>query len=399
MSHTDPLHSIQDSAGAQFLPYGPSDAGVVVVESFGEFEAEYAAIRRGAGIMESSQRGLVEVAGADRLDFLHRFLTHDTLSLDDGQGRRAFLLNRQGRIEADMVVLQMKDRTLLDVDLFAVAHVTAELNKFLFSEDVQVANASDTYIHLSLHGPNAAPLLDAVAEGSDGDRGTELESLQHGRMVIAGECCLVYRYDETGETGLHLLTPSRGAATIYTALADAVGGLVPGVEGGVRRKLHGRGIGWLAFNTARIEAGTPIYHVDFGPDSLPHETGLIDQAVSFTKGCYVGQEIVARMQNLGHPKRVLTGLRFTDETLPIAGALLFSSGGDTSKPIGAVTSSTLSPMLGNIAIGFAMIRWGKHRTDTTVSVHAEGKQVEGSVQELSFLPKNAGKQKSRETGE
>jgi len=385
MTPTSPLYSIQDSAGAEFLPYGPSDAGVVVVESFGEFEAEYAAIRRGAGIMELPQRGLIEVRGADRLDFLHRFLTHDTLSLDDGQGRRAFLLSRQGRIDADMIVLQNNDRTLLDIDRFAAAHVTAELNKFLFTEDVQVADCSDAFVHLTLHGPHAAPLLGAAATQTDGDRAADLEPLHHRQAVISDQSCVVYRHDETGETGLHLLVPTGSAGAVYTALADASGGLVPEVEGGVRRTIHGRGIGWLAYNTARIEAGTPIYHVDFGPDSLPHETGLLDAAVSFTKGCYVGQEVVARMHNLGHPKRRLVGLRFADETLPIAGSQLFEPTGDTSKTIGALTSSALSPMLGNVAIGFAMIRWGKHQPGTTVSVHAEGTQVEGAVQDLSFL--------------
>ena len=384
MPDSSPLRSIQESAGAAFLPYGPSDAGVEVVESFGEFEAEYAAIRRGAAVMEMPQRSLVEVTGADRLEFLHRFLTHDTVSLGDGEGRRAFLLSRQGRVEADMVVLQNQDRTLLAIDRFQAAHVTAELNNFLFSEDVQLADHGDRIVHITLHGPQAAALIGAAATGTDSDGAAALKSLHHCPVEIAAQRCVVYRLDETGESGLHLLVPSAEAPGVYQALADAAGGLVPDVEGGVRRAIQGRGIGWLAYNTARIEAGTPIFHVDYGPDSLPHETGLLDQAVNFTKGCYVGQEVVARMQNLGHPKRLLVGVRFEDDHLPVAGSPMFEPD-ESRKAIGAVTSSTLSPMLGNVAIGFAMVRWGKHQKGTAVAVHADGNVVEGTVQELTFL--------------
>jgi folate-binding protein YgfZ len=213
----------------------------------------------------------------------------------------------------------------------------------------------------------------------------------HHVLEAAGGKLTACRRDECGTTGVVLWVQQQHAAELYQRLAETVGGLVPDVEAdgsgaGAKRAIRGRGIGHLAYNTARIEAGTPIYHIDFGPDTLPHETGaeLLGQAASFTKGCYLGQEIVARMQNLGHPKRVLCGLRLDDDRLPIAGAQV-TDAGDDNAVIGAVTSSTLSPMRGGNAIAFAMIKWARHQPDTSVKVAAEGELVNATVQSLCSL--------------
>ena len=365
------------------MPYGEGAAGVELVESFGEYEAEYAAIRKGVAIFDAPQRGLVSVRGADRRSFLQAMLTNDVgeQKLGPRAACRAFLLNKQGRIDADMIVAHFDDdRSCLVLDRVDTARVSRELDKYLFTEDVQLEDASETYHHLALHGPQAGQLIEHVADKSV----ALLQPYQCDQVNIAGQSCLLFQRVETASTGLHLLVPAGSAATVYQQLAEAVGGLVPQVEGGSRRDITGRGIGWLAYNTARIEAGTPIYHVDFGPDTLAHETGVLHEAVSFTKGCYLGQEIVARMENLGHPKRTLVALKFADDRLPIAGAQVFDAA-DSAVVIGAVTSSTLSPMLGNTAIALAMIKWGKHRPDTEVKVAAEGELVPAKTQQLASL--------------
>ncbi len=319
-------------------------------------------------------------------------LTHDTNSLTPGQGRQAFLLGKTGRIIADMIILHEAQRTLLDLDLFQAATLPAELEKYIFTEDVQLIDRSAAFAYLALHGPAGATLLEAL--GAAGGAG--LQPLQHQEVTIVGRPCVLYRRDETGSPGLHLIVPHDGALEVYEALAKAVGGLTPLVEGGVVRPIRGRGIGWAAYNTARIEAGTPLFHIDFGPDSLPHETGILNETVSFTKGCYLGQEIVARMQNLGHPKRVLVGLKFVDDSMPIAGAQVMEAPegisdpqghpiANTGKIIGAITSSTVSPLLGGVAIAFATVKWGMHQPGTMVAVPAEGRMAPGKVQILSFL--------------
>ena len=365
------------------MPYGPGDDGVELVESFGEYEAEYAAIRKGVAIFDAPQRGLVTVRGSDRRAFLQAMLTNDVgeQKLGPREACRAFLLNKQGRIEADMIVAHFDDdASCLVLDRVDAGRVSQELDKYLFTEDVQLEDASETHHHLALHGPQAAKLIERVAGKSVAD----LQPYQCDQVTITGRPCLLFRRDETASPGLHLLVPAAVAVDVYQQLAQAVGGLTPQVEGGTRRDITGRGIGWLAYNTARIEAAAPIYHVDFGPDTLAHETGVLHDAVSFTKGCYLGQEIVAGMENLGHPKRVLVALKFTDDRLPIAGAQVFDAR-DTAVEIGAVTSSTLSPMLGNTAIALAMLKWGRHQPDTQVKVAAEGELVPAATGPLVSL--------------
>ncbi len=255
---------------------------------------------------------------------------------------------------------------------------------------------------------------------------TPLEPMQHATVVIDGANGVVYRRDVTGSLGLHLLLPSEAAGGVFARMAEAVGGLVPDVdkarsefrvpsselkdtesskfqvpgskseavvpltwnmEHGTWNSpaVRGRGIGWVAFNTARIEAGTPLYHIDFGPDSLPGETGLLEDAVSFTKGCYLGQEIVARMKHLGHPKKIIVGLKCEDDRLPIAGSQIHEADAPGGTIIGGITSSTLPPLLGGSAIALASMKWAKHHVGTIVSTPAEGAFVKATVCALPFV--------------
>lgn len=380
----NPLHDIQEKAGATFVPAG---GGVEVIDTFGPYEAEYAVIRKGVGVLHLPQRGVVEVTGGDRLDFLHRMLTHDMRSLTPGQARRAFLLGKTGRIEADMVVVHDESRTLLELDRADAPAVAGNLTQYLFTEDVALRDASDEFARLSLHGPAAAALLGAVGAPAT------LDPWRAAGVTIRGAACGVFRRDETGAPGLHLLVPAAALAEVYAALCEPMGGVAPAIEGGGagRHPVRGRAIGWAAYNTARIEAGSPLFHIDFGPDSLPHETGLVPEAVSFTKGCYLGQEIVARMHNLGHPKRVLVGLRFADDRMPLGGTQVLEQPAEgqpasSGAVIGAVTSATLAPMLGGVAVAFAVLKWGKHRKGLTHNVPAEGTLVPATVTELRMIP-------------
>ena len=387
VSVLNPLHHRHEQLEAGFIPYGvdkPERTCVQIVDTFGQYEAEYAAIRKSVGLIDLPHRGLVRVTGRDRTDFLHRLLTNDTKGLAAGQGCRGFLLGKKGRIEADVTVLHSEEQTLLELDATDAASVVEGLDKYVFSEDVALVAIDNAYVHLALHGPGTVTILcDATGNPID-----TLKALNHQRVTIAGSKCAIFRFDDTGSPGLHLLVPVDDAVAVYDHLLNLL------------QNNGGWAIGWSAYNTARIEAGTPIYHIDFGPDSLPHETGLLDQTVSFTKGCYVGQEIVARMNNLGHPKRVLTGLRFEDDHLPIAGTEVFKSQKkeiatptddsehrttDSDTVVGAITSSCISPMLGNTAIALAVLRWDTRKHGTKVFVPAEGRVVPATVCALPFL--------------
>jgi len=227
----------------------------------------------------------------------------------------------------------------------------------------------------------------------------------HHVLTMVGRKVTATQHATCGVPGFRLFLPRDVEAELFALLMGAMGydaqaEAEPDADYAAQRRegLRGRPVGWLAYNTARIEAGSALFHIDFGTDSLPAETGLLDEAVSFTKGCYLGQEVVARMKSLGHPKKVLVGLSFEAEQLPVAGTQVFnvvvppteSSDEDGAtqqgaavqadgKIIGGITSSTLSPMRGQRAIALAMMAWGQHQPGTQVAVAAEGEVIAGQV--------------------
>jgi len=410
MSQTPTLHDIQSRAGAEFIGYGPDEAEAVeVAQGFGQYEAEYAAIRQRVGLMHLPHRAVLRLTGDDRQDFLHRMLTQDITGLKGGATVRAFQLNQKGRIMADILVHHGDIDTWLEMDRFDLPAVKAQYDSHLFADDVVIEDWADQWTSFALHGPSSVDLLRELSE-EDPQRPADLPGTHHV-LTLAGVKVTVYRRDTSGVVGLGLWVPKAQAAEVYQALLSASGyerdqpdpqtDPKAAAEFAQRRRasLRGRPIGWEAYNTARIEAGSPIFHIDFGHDSLPGETGVLDGAVSFTKGCYLGQEIVARMKSLGHPKRILVGLRVEGDGLPIAGSQVAeatadgaetpSESGATNQVIGGVTSSAFSPLLSH-AVVFAVMKWGKHTPGTEVRVLAEGGLVKASVQGLGFLERGSG---------
>lgn len=362
MANPSPLTEQFDQADAQIIPLGESGA---VVALHDVLEVEYAAVRKASGLMDSPQRAVVTLTGGDRLDFLHRMLTNDVASMKPGRVRRAFLLTAKGRIIADMFVLHADDATHLDVDVFTVGALVDELNNLLFGEDVQVDDRRENWHRLSLHGPKAQAIIDAGSAAS----ATPFEPGEYREITVGKIGVFAYRQDECGETGLHLWGPTEHVGPLWQALTELGEGL------GMRP------LGWMAYNTARIEAGSPLFMVDFDSNALPGETGLLDQAVNFTKGCYRGQEIVARLKDVGHPAQTLVGFIVEDDKLPVAGTPVYAEA--QGEPIGAVTSSTIAPMRGGRAIGFAMVKWAYREVGTTLYTPAEGTTIEIKVQPLS----------------
>jgi folate-binding protein YgfZ len=384
------LQALQLKAGAEWVRYGQNEAAVEIADTFGAYEAEYAAVRGRVGIMHLPQRGVLRLSGKDVKDFLHRLTTQDINGMAAGETRRGFQLNVKGRIVADMLIHHDDADTWLDTYRCDIAELAKVLDMRLFAEDVKMQDVSGKYELFALHGPAATALIEKLGGEPLDEPGT------HHMMQLAGATASVYRHDICGSPGYGVWCEAEYAAPLYQAMLDAAGYDADAPDPQVdphaaadaaakrRDTLRGRPIGWAAFNTARIEAGSPLFHVDFGADCLPHETSLLDETTSFTKGCYIGQEIVARMQNLGHPKRLLVGLRFDDARLPVAGSQVFDHE-DRGTVIGAITSSTISPMRGHTAIAIAMIKWGKHRPNTKVVVPAEGQMVEAAVRGLRSM--------------
>ncbi|NOG52973.1 MAG: aminomethyl transferase family protein [Planctomycetes bacterium] len=389
MAYPSPLRKLQEQAEAAFLQYGNDprpDEGAHPVElaaTYGEIEAEYASMRKAVGLLDLCHRATIEVTGTERHDFLNRMVTNQISADTPGRATRAFWLNRQGRIQADLMVLDVPDRLLLDVDIHQVESAVRTLNEFLFAEDCHIADVTQSLCHLGLCGPGAAALLDETMPSSSDskDASPAAADMKPGQIALRqspgrAQPIILERRDTVGDVGFRLLVHPQDVMQIHETIVEA------GLNAGLRT------VGWLAYNIARIEGGTPLFNVDFGPDTLPHETGILDQAVSFTKGCYLGQEVVARIQSQGKPKRVLRGLKLEGQHMPITGSYVWNVDDPNADPIGIVTSSTPSPMLGDTVIAYAMLKTsGGDAIDSTVYVQAEGQVSKARVSPLTFWPR------------
>jgi len=379
-----PLHSIHTQHEAFFLPYGSAETVSQVVECFGDLDMEYASIRKGCVIFDASHMGTMIVTGSERGDFLNNMLTNKVDDLATGSGIRTFWLNKKGRIEADIRIAQREDKMFFMLDRHLCAQTAKTLNDFIFAEDAEVLDASEQYHRLHIHGPTSCKLV-ALASESDVSALDSLDELCNIEIAIAGIKVLIQRDDLTGEVGLDLCIPTDGVAAVYDrllAVADE------------HESLKARAGGWLAINAARIEAGRPLYHIDFTDDHLPIESGVFDSRVSLTKGCYLGQEVVARMHARKACAKHIVAIKLNDERItaenqeihqPTGGSQIFEPGKEGETPIGNVTSSTISPMLGAIPVCFAMVKEKFTAKDTVLSVSAEGILAPCTVQESLVL--------------
>ncbi len=398
VSRRSPLLDLHRQAEGLLSPYGSAPderSTVLLVEAFDRVQIEYASIRSACAVFDQPHRATLVVRGPERLDFLNRMLTQELKGFAPFTMRRSFWLNRKGRIDADLRLINLPDRLLIDVDVHAAERARAGLESFIISEDCSLTDETEQWHRLSLHGPGAAALLAGMAEPGGGLSGVPVGDIQPGQVSIvriAGVEVIVDRQDTTGEIGLELLVPAQDALGVYEALSGPRSASSPDSQAATARLA--RRVGWHALNIARIEAGTPLYLVDFGPDSLPHETGneTLNDRVSFKKGCYLGQEVVARMNALGHPKQRLVGLRIdADVRAPeplqaVTGAPVLASAEPGAAPIGAVTSSCVSPMLSQAHVAFAMVKWAHAKDGEQLSVQAGNHVLRATTREsLRFI--------------
>jgi tRNA-modifying protein YgfZ len=367
-----PLHAKFAGSDALLIPYGLGADTVDVVGAFEEVGIEYAAIRKGCVLFDMPHVGTVEVRGSERLAFLNSMITQRVIDLEADLSRRSFWLNRKGRIEADIRLCGREGRVLLSLDRHLAGPTAESLGGFVFSEDAEVVDISSESHRMSLHGVAALAVL-AAASGSE-----EAASLEPGRnmaLQIAGVDVIADREDLTGDPGVELCMPTEHARGVYEELlrlrADA-SSVKPA--------------GWFALNTARIEAGQPMFNTDFAGDNLPMETGVIGSRVDFKKGCYLGQEVVARMDARKVRKRGLVALRVMpgqdgQAALPSQGDRVYAADDVGGSVIGSVTSSTLAPMVSGASVAFAMLRDQETKPGTEVVLSAEGKPARAVVQD------------------
>jgi folate-binding protein YgfZ len=285
----------------------------------------YTAARNRAAMIDRSDRAMIVVSGSDRASYLHGLLTNDITSLTSGTGCYAAYLTPQGRMISDLWVYELGDLILLAMPRTAKGTILAKLDQFIFSEDVKLGDVSETFVGTAVVGPAAADALASVLPGTPSEA---LQALaEHGnlRASFDGQPAIVVRVTDTGEPGFDVVVERESAASFQAAL---------GRNGVIA-------VDAATADTLRIEAGIPKFHRDMDEDTIPLEAGIESRAISMTKGCYVGQEVIVRVLHRGHGRvaRRLVGLVLEGRQLPADGAAVSSDDRDA----GRITSAAFSP--------------------------------------------------------
>jgi folate-binding protein YgfZ len=287
--------------------------------------AAYDAARHRAAFLDRSHRGRIVVSGSERASYLQGLLTNDIVALKTGQGCYAAYLTAQGRMIADLDVYELGDVLLLAMGGGVKDAVMAKLDQFIFSEDVQLGDVSGTFAQIAIVGPEAPAVVASIVRDLSRDALRGMTEHGNARAEWAGGAAIVTAIADTGEPGFDLYVERPQSTALKVALAAA--GAIELDE--------------ATAEAVRIEAGVPLFGRDMDQETIPLEAGIESRAISFSKGCYVGQEVIIRVLHRGHGRvaRKLVGLTLDGDEIPAPGAAVRS--GD--REIGSVTSSTSSP--------------------------------------------------------
>jgi folate-binding protein YgfZ len=300
--------------GAEFEDF----FGVEVPSSYGNVEQEYWAIRKSAAIRDVSFFGKVRITGKDAQNFLHRMISNDVQSLQPGKGVWSLFLDIKGHVQGDFKLYRLPDFMMMILQRHALEKVVKGLDRYVISEQLKMVDVSDEFGLFQIFGPNAATVLQ-----SKGVQSLPADELAFQSASINGVETQIIRMG----TGYSILVPAASAVDLLNFMD-----LQP--------------IGQRAFNIFRVETGLPVLGIDFDDTNLPQESRL-DKAISFNKGCYLGQEVIARLDAQGHVNKILMGLESDSELKPNQ-KLYFAE-----KEVGRITSVAYSPLKKlNVALGY-----------------------------------------------
>lgn len=309
----------------------------------------YHAARYGAAVAGMDGFGVLKLSGSERASWLQGMVTNDVQKLGPGRGCYAAHLTPQGKIVAHMHVLAGEDALWLSMEQTALPKLQQAFDKLLITEDVQIEDCSGQIAILALTGPRSVAAIEAWVSGPVNLEGMySHERFEEGRVVIT---------DLGYELWVSRAQEDDAAQTLVQAGATAIDN--------------------DAWNVLRVEAGVPLYGVDIDETTTMPEIG--EKGISYNKGCYIGQEVVARVKYLGHVNRRFVGLVLSGNEVPHAKAPIYRG----AKEVGAVTSSVLSPGLDRvIALGF--VGRNSYEAGTEVEIAGEGKRFPAQVVDLPF---------------
>ncbi len=344
-------------------------AGREVPLHYGSPEEEARRARRGVAVADLSHRPKIEVTGPDAAEFLHNLLACDVKAVAPGAGCYGAFLSPQGKMVADLHLWRTDEGFLLDTEPEA-AGLADRFRPFIMNSKVEVAPL--LLGHLHLFGPRAVELLSRLGAGAPA------KEHAHFPAAVAGAKARVVRISRYGVEGFDLLLSPAGLEGAWEGF----------------RRAGAQPTGWAALEALRVEAGVPRFGAEMDSETFPQEARIEERAVSFTKGCYPGQETMARLKNRGRVNRLLAGL-LLDGPAP-AGAKLLLEGGHNQRPetlggvsggqeAGRVTTSCVSPALGRPA-ALAMVRAEVANAGTALRV--EGGPA-ATVADLPLVPARA----------
>jgi len=316
---------------------------------YGDPLAEFEAGRNGAALFDVSDRTQIELTGGDRAAFLHNFCTNDVNRLQPGDGCEAFVTSVKGRVLGHIFVFAEENSLWIESAADAEAPLLAHLDRYLITEDVELHGRTEEFGELFVTGPQAEAVLKEA--GLPGDRKSS------GTHAIVSQwrdiaSLRIRRVDWFETPGFLLCVPRDRLSSLWKHLSET--GVI-------------RPAGSKAFHVLRIEAGFPLHGADISEENLAQEVARTRKAVSFTKGCYLGQEPIARLDAMGHVNRELRTLKLQPGPAPDVGAAIFSP--EDGKEIGRVTSvGQLTSDHAPVALGYVRSRFSPPGTEVTVAV-------------------------------
>jgi len=357
------LHEFHAELNARFLEVN----GMEAVEHYGDWLAEHGALRQAAGVIDLSLRSRVVLTGGDRVRFLNGQVTNNVKDLPAGRGCYAALVTNKGRMVSDLNIYILPEEILLDFEPGLTSTIVQRLEHYVIADDVQVIDAAPHYGLLSVQGPQAWRVVERLGLAF-AMPGQPFESASVKDETLGELYCT--NQPRTGTSGFDLFAPVPSLAAVADKLVGAA------------RDLGGGPCGWRALDTARIEAGLPRFGVEMDETNLAPEAGLEARAISYTKGCYIGQEVIARIRTYGQVAKALRGLQFSGDApeLPHKGDKLFFG----EKEVGYVCSAIRSPAR-QAHIGFGYVRREHNAIGTELRVRTPAGDVRATIVETPFV--------------
>lgn len=326
-----PLKSEHLAAGAQLIEANET----VLPETFAGFDREYRAGRDRVALLDTNWHAITALTGPDRVRYLNAIVSNNVQALPHGRGCLALLLSPQGRILAELEIYSLSDKLLVLSHVSVRERTHATMDKYIIMDDVHLEDVTDKMASVALEGP----LSGAIVEQACGVAIDTLPEFAIADTSVVHTPCHLIRRSHFGLPGAEFVTRRDRVASLWKTLLGAI-------------SVHeGEPMGMGALNSLRLEAGIPWFPMDFNDTVIPHEAAIESTHISFSKGCYTGQEIVERVRSRGHVNRRRVGLKFTTIEPPAVGARMRAGTTD----VGIVTSSAMSPRAGT-PIGMGYLR-------------------------------------------